>query len=132
MAVFTHVISDDVDDWDRWFLGRAPRTRETLPDFRESCRVSRHSRVFRGLTGSQRTPGNGASHYRVMPFGLKNAGATNQRLVNKMFQKQIGTSMEVYIDDMLVKSTMAEVHITHLAEAFHILKKYNMKLNPAK
>ena len=56
VAVFTHVISDDVDDWDRWFLGRAPRTRETLPDFRELCRVARHSRVFRRLTGSQRTP----------------------------------------------------------------------------
>ena len=70
--------------------------------------------------------------YRVMPFGLKNAGATFQRLVNRMFQKQIGTSMEVYIDDMLVKSTTAELHIAHLAEAFQILKKYNMKLNPAK
>ena len=42
-VVFTHVISDDVDDWDRWFLGRVPRIRETLPDFRESCRVARHS-----------------------------------------------------------------------------------------
>ena len=60
-AVFTHVISDDVDDWDRWFLGRVPRIRETLPDFRESCRVARHSRVFRGLTSCQRTLGNGAS-----------------------------------------------------------------------
>ena len=38
------------------YLGRAPRTKETLPDFREKCRVIRHSRVFRGLTGSQRTP----------------------------------------------------------------------------
>ena len=56
--------------------------------------------------------------YRVMPFGLKNIGATYQRLVNKMFQKQIGASMEVYIDDMLVKSVKAELHITHLAEAF--------------
>ena len=56
VAVFTHVISDDVYDWDRWFLGRAPRTRETLRDFHESCRVALHSRVFRGLTGSQRTP----------------------------------------------------------------------------
>ena len=37
------------------YLGRAPRTKETLPDFREKCRVTRHSRVFRGLTGSQRT-----------------------------------------------------------------------------
>ena len=70
--------------------------------------------------------------YRVMPFGLKNAGATYQRLVNKMFNKQIGASMEVYIDDMLVKSVKAELHITHLAEAFQVLKSYNMKLNPAK
>ena len=37
-------------------LGRAPRTKETLLDFRERCRVTRHSRVFRGLTGCQRTP----------------------------------------------------------------------------
>ena len=70
--------------------------------------------------------------YRVMPFGLKNAGATYQRLVNRMFQKQIGTSMEVYIDDMLVKSTTAEIHIAHFSEAFQILREYNMKLNPAK
>ena len=40
--------------------------------------------------------------------------------------------MEVYIDDMLVKSTTAELHITHMAEAFQILKEYNMKLNPSK
>ena len=76
--------------------------------------------------------GQGTYCYRVMPFELKNAGATYQRLVNKMFQKQIGTFMEVYIDDMLVKSIKAELHITHLAEAFQILKSYNMKLNPAK
>ena len=42
--------------WTVW-VRRAPRTKETLPDFREKCRVTRHSRVFRGLTGSQRTPG---------------------------------------------------------------------------
>ena len=74
----------------------------------------------------------GTYYYRVMPFGLKNVGATYQRLVNRMFQKQIGTTMEVYIDDMLVKSTTAELHIAHLSEAFHILRNYNMKLNPAK
>ena len=47
--------------WDRFmqvlYLGRAPRTKETLSDFREKCQVTRHSRVFRGLTGSQQTPG---------------------------------------------------------------------------
>ena len=76
--------------------------------------------------------GQGTYCYRVMPFGLKNAGATYQRLVNKMFQKQIGTTMEVYIDDMLVKSTTAKLHIAHMYEAFQILREYNMKLNPAK
>ena len=76
--------------------------------------------------------GQGTYCYRVMPFGLNNVGATYQRLVNRMFQKQIGASMEVYKDDMLVKSVKVELHITHLAEAFQVLKGYNMKLNPAK
>ena len=76
--------------------------------------------------------GQGTYCYRVMPFGLKNAGATYQRLVNRMFQKQIGTTMEVYIDDMLVKFTTVEIHIAHLSEVFQILREYNMKLNPAK
>ena len=67
-----------------------------------------------------------------MPFGLKNVGATYHRLVNRMFQKQIGTSMEVYIDVILVKSVKAELHIAHLAESFQVLKNYNMKLNLTK
>ena len=45
-----------------------------------------------------------------MPFELKNAGATCQRLVNKMFSKQIGRNMEVYVDDMLVKSKEELAH----------------------
>ena len=53
--------------------------------------------------------------YRVMPLGLKNARATYQRLVNRMFQNQLSTTMEVYIDDMLVKSTSAGLHIAHLS-----------------
>ena len=52
-----------VNCWDRFCtLGRAPRTKETLPDFREWYRVTRHSRVFRGLTGVNGHPGFGASH----------------------------------------------------------------------
>ena len=76
--------------------------------------------------------GQGTYCYQVMPFGLKNTGATYQRLVNKMFQKQIGTSMEVYIDDMPVKSVKAGLHVNHLVEAFQVLKDYKMKLNPTK
>ena len=49
-----------------------------------------------------------------------------------MFRKQIGTSIEVYIDDMLVKSATADLHIVHLSKAFQILKEYNMKLNLTK
>ncbi|XP_059454999.1 uncharacterized protein LOC132185214 [Corylus avellana] len=70
--------------------------------------------------------------YKVMPFGLKNAGATYQRLVNKMFQEQIGKKMEVFVDDMLVKSKLRVDHVTDLQEAFRILKHFKMKLNPAK
>ena len=44
-------------------LGRAPNTKETLPDFHEWCRVTRHPRIFRELTGCQRTPEFGASHH---------------------------------------------------------------------
>ena len=76
--------------------------------------------------------GQGTYCYRVMPYGLKNAGATYQRLVNRMFQKQIRASMEVYIEDMLMKSTTVELHISHMFEAFQILREYNIKLNPAK
>ena len=76
--------------------------------------------------------GQGTYCYRVMPFGIKNTGATYQRLVNRIFQKQIGMTMEVYIDDMLVKLTTTELHIAHLSKAFQILREYNMKLNPAK
>ena len=70
--------------------------------------------------------------YKVMPFGLKNIGATYQRLVNKMFSKQIGKNMKVYVDDMLVKSREELAHLDDLKETFTTLKQYQMKLNPAK
>ncbi|KAL0420201.1 UNVERIFIED_CONTAM: Ribonuclease HI [Sesamum latifolium] len=70
--------------------------------------------------------------YVAMPFGLKNAGATYQRLVDKIFRSQIGINVEVYIDDMLVKSKKAEEHVKDLEETFSVLRKYKLKLNPAK
>ena len=70
--------------------------------------------------------------YKVMPFGLKNVGATYQRLINKMFSKQIGRNMEVYVDDMLIKSKEELPHLDDLKETFTTLKQYQMKLNPAK
>ena len=64
--------------------------------------------------------------YRVMPFGLKNTGATYQRLANMMFKEHIRKTMEVYMDDMLVKSKVASDHVSHLADTFNILRAYRM------
>ena len=70
--------------------------------------------------------------YKVIPFGLKNAGATYQRLMNKMFTHQIGMNIQVYVDDMLVKSLCENDHLNDLQETFNTLRSYNMKLNPSK
>nr|KYP48409.1 Retrovirus-related Pol polyprotein from transposon opus [Cajanus cajan] len=70
--------------------------------------------------------------YRVMPFGLKNAGATYQRLMNKIFQDQIGRCLEVYVDDMVVKSEDVSAHMCDLAEVFRALRQHRMRLNPEK
>ncbi|KAI3458735.1 hypothetical protein Pfo_015398 [Paulownia fortunei] len=74
----------------------------------------------------------GIYYYRVMPFGLKNTGAIYQRLVNNMFAELIGRNMEVYINDMLVRSKLESNHVSNLEECFNILRTYQMKLNPAK
>ena len=60
--------------------------------------------------------------YKVMPFGLKNVGATYQRLVNQMVSKQIGRNMEVYVDDVLIKSKEEENHLDDLKEMFGTLR----------
>ncbi|RVW14316.1 Retrovirus-related Pol polyprotein from transposon 17.6 [Vitis vinifera] len=67
-----------------------------------------------------------------MPFGLKNVGTTYQRLMTKIFKPLVGRTVEVYIDDIVVKSKTREEHVLHLQEVFHLLRKYSMKLNPSK
>ena len=74
----------------------------------------------------------GLFYYKVMPFGLKNVDMTYQRLMNKMFASQIGRNVQVYVDDMLVKSQREEDHLKDLKETFGTLRSYNMKLNPSK
>ena len=63
----------------------------------------------------------GNFYYKVMSFGLKNAGSTYQRIVTKMFKKQLDRNVEAYIDDMVAKSKAVENHITDLAETFESL-----------
>ena len=70
--------------------------------------------------------------YKVMPFVLKNVGATYQRLLTEIFLPLLSETMEVYIDDILVKSKECFDHTKHIQEAFKLLRRYNMKLNPLK
>ena len=70
--------------------------------------------------------------YKMMPFGLKNIGATYQRLMNKMFVHQIGRNVQVYVDDMLVKSLWEDDHLGDLQETFNTFWTYNIKFNPSK
>ncbi|GJU35391.1 reverse transcriptase domain-containing protein [Tanacetum coccineum] len=67
-----------------------------------------------------------------MPFGLRNAGATYQRLVDKTFHGQIGRNLEVYVDDLVIKSRTEDEVVRDIEETFKTLRKINMKLNPKK
>ena len=67
-----------------------------------------------------------------MPFGLKNARSTYQKMMTKMFESQLGKNIEVYIDDMVVKSKVESEHIYDLRNIFKILRKHKLHLNAAK
>jgi len=71
-------------------------------------------------------------YYEVMSFGLKNVGATHQRLMEKIFRGMIGPKIEVYVDDIVRKSDLCDQHVKDLEEVFEALKKTNMRLNPEK
>ena len=71
-------------------------------------------------------------HYKVMPFGLKNAGFTYQRMMTKMFEAQMGKNIEVYIDDMVVKSKIVSEHVGDLTNIFKILRGHQLRLNASK
>jgi len=70
--------------------------------------------------------------YIVMPFGLKNAGTTYQRLMNTVFSSHLGKLMEVCVDDMLVKTKEDRILLSNLSKVFSTIKKYEMRLNPSK
>ena len=74
----------------------------------------------------------GNYHYKVMLFGLKNAGSTYQRMMTRMFKSQLGKNIEIYIDDMVVKSKMVSEHLGDFQAIFQILRKYKLHLNASK
>ena len=74
----------------------------------------------------------GNYHYKVMPFSLKKAGSTYQRMMTRMFESQLRKSIEAYIDDMVVKSKVASKHVRDLRDIFGILKRHKLRLNASK
>ena len=74
----------------------------------------------------------GNYHYKVMPFGLKNARSTYQRMMTKMFEPQLGKNVEVYIDDKVVKSKLVSEHLMDLTSIFEILREHKLHLNASK
>ena len=70
--------------------------------------------------------------YKVMPFGLKNAGATYQRAMVSLFHDMMHKEIEVYVDDMIAKSKTEKDHVINLQKLFERLRKYKLRLNPAK
>ena len=74
----------------------------------------------------------GNYHYKVMPFRLKNVGSTYQRMITRMFEPHLGKSIEVYIDDMVVKSKIVSEHIWDLTNIFEILRGHKLRLNASK
>ena len=66
----------------------------------------------------------GNYHYKVIPFSLKNAGATYKKMMTRMFELQLGKNFEVYIDDMVVKSKLEFEHVNDLKNIFEILKRH--------
>nr|XP_023892690.1 uncharacterized protein LOC112004688 [Quercus suber] len=71
-------------------------------------------------------------HYTVMLFGLKNAGATYQWMMTRMFRDKIGRTVEVYIDDMVIKSKQVMQHTDDLREVFETLRRHKLRLNAEK
>ena len=71
-------------------------------------------------------------NYQVIPFGLKNIGSTYQMMMIRMFEPQLGKSIEVYIDDMVVKSKVVSDHVRDLGNIFEILRKHRLRLNTSK
>ena len=74
----------------------------------------------------------GNYHYKVMLFDLKNVVSIYQRMMIRMFESQLGKNIEIYIDDMVVKSKMVSEHLRDLRAIFEILRKYKLRLNPFK
>jgi hypothetical protein len=98
---------------------------------------ARYNQIFMAEEDASKTaficPGFiGLFEWVVMTFGLRNAGATYQRAMNLIFHELLGNTVEVYIDDIVVKLAEFSSHIADLRKAFDKMRRYGLKKNPRK
>nr|GEU92170.1 putative Gag-Pol precursor [Tanacetum cinerariifolium] len=121
-----------------WLKARIVRKTKSLMGFKYKCFLN----AYKGYQQIQMTKKDeektmfhtdeGVFCYTKMPFGLKNAEATYERLVDTIFEGQIGRNLKAYVDDMVIKSKTEPEMIKDVEETLLTLKKVNMKLNPKK
>jgi len=115
---------------------------DTLVDSASGCKMMSFLDAFSGYNQIKMHPRDESKTtfmtdtcsycYKVMPFGLKNAGATYQRLMEKFLAPMLGRNMQAYVDDMVVTSSERGRHAADLEELFATISKYHLKLNPEK
>ena len=115
---------------------------DTLVDIASGCKMLNFLDAFSGYNQIKMHPRDESKtafmtetcsyYYKVMSFGLKNAGATYQRLMNKVLAPMLGRNVQAYVDDMVVTSQERERHTMDLKELFATISKYRLKLNPEK
>jgi len=113
-----------------------------LVDSASSCRMLNFLDVFSGYNQIKMHPRDECKTtfmtelscycYTMMPFGLKNAGATYQRLMDRVLAPMIGRNVQAYVDDMVVTSQVKDQHVVDIEELFTTIAKYKLKLNPEK
>ena len=141
--------SGEEEEWEMASVRRFHRLQQSLPQrsipYAQNRLASRchgwpsSDEFFGCLPGLSSNTSNNAFvtpienyHYKMMPFGLKNAGSTYQRMMTRMFKSQLGKNIEIYIDDMVVKSKVVSEHLGDLGTIFEILRKYKLRLSAFK
>ena len=115
-----------------WLAGRCYYRPSSDELFRCLSRISSNTASTRGPEKTAFVTPTRNYHYKVMPFGLKNAWSTYQRMMTKMFEPQFGKNIEIYIDDMVVKSKVVSEHVGDLRSIFEILREHKLRLNASK
>nr|XP_023890638.1 uncharacterized protein LOC112002713 [Quercus suber] len=102
----------------RSFKNHSDAVKDEVMKLKQARAIKEEKTAFVTLIGNY--------HYKVMPFGLKNVGSTNRRMITRIFEPQLGRNIEIYIDNMVVKSKLESEHINDLENIFEILRRHKL------